>query len=25
LTKRNSFFRMWPVGDNNVVSQGVWT
>jgi hypothetical protein len=25
LTKKNSFFRMWPIGDNNVASQGTWT
>jgi hypothetical protein len=22
--KRGTFFRMWPIGDNNVVSQGTW-
>lgn len=22
--KRNSFFRMWPIGDNTVVSVGTW-
>jgi hypothetical protein len=25
LVKRNTYFRLWPIGTNTVVSQGTWT